>query len=152
MANKVLLVEDNPHKQSRILEFLELFGSALSVHVSHSFTSGCKATDSTEFDLLILDMSLPTYDRSSNDSGGRFRILGGREIARRLARRGKMPPMIFLTQYSSFSDKGAFYTFESLTEELILECDESFRGMVFFETTASRWKQVLSRVVKEIIK
>jgi CheY-like chemotaxis protein len=150
MEHKILLIEDNPHKQSRILEFLQSFDGALKVHTAMSFTSGCKAAESESFDLIILDISLPTYDRSPADSGGRFRILGGREIARKLTRKGTTPQMFFLTQYSSFSDKGTSYTFDSLSAELAVECGSAFRGMIFFETTSSRWKQALGQVVREI--
>lgn len=150
MGHKILLIEDNPHKQSRILEFLESFDSTLKVNTATSFTSGCKAAESEVFDLVILDISLPTYDRSPADSGGRFRILGGREIARKLTRKGSAPKMFFLTQYSSFSDKGTSYTFESLSAELSIECGSDFRGMIFFETTSSKWKQALGQVLREI--
>lgn len=151
MEHKILLIEDNPHKQSRILEFLRGFDEKLQIHTALSFTSGCKIAESETFDLVILDISLPTYDRSPSDSGGRFRILGGREIARKLARKGTTPQMFFLSQYSSFSDKGISYTFESLSAELAMECGSAFRGMIFFETTSSRWKQALEKVLRNIV-
>jgi CheY-like chemotaxis protein len=150
MERKILLIEDNPHKQSRILEFLESFDSNLQIHTAMSFTSGCKAAESEVFDLIVLDISLPTYDRSPAESGGRFRILGGREIARKLMRKGTAPKMFFLTQYSSFSDKGTSYTFDSLSDELSIECGSAFQGMIYFETTSSKWKNALGQAVREI--
>jgi CheY-like chemotaxis protein len=147
MALDILLVEDNPHKQSRILEFLNGVEQELKIDTAASFTSGCQKIEINQYLLIILDVSLPTYDRSATDSGGKFRILGGREIARKLVRLGVRSKIVFLTQYTSFSDKGTSHTFESLSEQLKQDCGALFSEMVFFDATSSKWKEVLQQVI-----
>ncbi|GGY48847.1 response regulator [Pseudoduganella albidiflava] len=150
MNQKILLVEDNPYKQSRILDFLNSLDGSIQITTAASFTSACQRVLEQDFTLIVLDVSLPTYDRSASDSGGKFRILAGREIARKLTRAKSKTKIVFLTQYSSFSDKGNSYTFDSLAKQLRLDCGDSFVGMVFFDATSALWKEALESIVKEI--
>ena len=150
MALKVLLVEDNPYKQSRILEFLNSVERRLEVTTAMSFTSGCQEIESGTYSLIILDVSLPTYDRSATESGGKFRILAGREIGRKLARLKVPSKVVFLTQYSSFSDKGMSYTFDSLSSQLAKDCAAAFSGMVFFDATSLLWKEALKKIILKL--
>lgn len=150
MALKILLVEDNPYKQSRILEFLNTVDRELIVATAMSFTSGCQQIEAEKYALIILDVSLPTYDRSATESGGKFRILAGREIARKLVKLKVRSKVVFLTQYSSFSDKGMSYTFESLSKQLAKDCGDAFSAMVFFDATSSLWKEALQNIISKL--
>lgn len=150
MSLNILVVEDNPHKRLRIVEYLNTSHADIKVTEKWSFTSGNQALLHSIFDLVLLDISLPTYDRIGSESGGRFRTLGGREIARKIARSNIPTKIIFVTQYDAFSDKGTSYTFDSLKSELKRECGERFLGMVFFNSTQTTWKEVISKAIESI--
>lgn len=148
MAIKILLIEDNPHKRDRILSFLD--GSDINVNVQHagSFTSGYRLMTSDEpFDLILMDMSLPTYDKSSSESGGRFRTLGGREVARKAYRKGVTTPVLFVTQYNAFSEGDVSHTLDTLDAELRTEFGDKYRGIVQYDSSQSMWKQKISDVL-----
>lgn len=147
MSRRILLVEDNSFKRTRIVDYVRSVNSEVHLDVANSFTSGSQALIENHYALVILDISLPTYDRQGSESGGRFRTLGGREIARRLVRAGASSTILFMSQFDSFSDKGTFYTFESLSKELKEECGEKFFGMVFYDSSQSLWKDAISRAI-----
>lgn len=151
MSKQVLLIEDSQHKRSRIVDLLNETLSGIEITEVYSYSSACRAIERIEFDLVLADMSLPTFDQSLTESGGNFRPFGGREIARKLIRRKYKSKIIFITQYESFSDKGRAYSFESLKEELRIECGNSFSGMIFFDSSISAWKSELLEAVQSII-
>lgn len=148
--HKLLLVEDNNHKRERVLAFLrDAFGD-FEIHVAASFTSACQSLLSNEFDTVLLDMSLPTYDKSPSESGGRFRTFGGREVARKAMRRRVSTRIIFLTQYPTFRDDYRSHTLQSLGEELRKECGDSYGGIIHYDSSMTSWKDELTRALAQI--
>lgn len=149
MNCKILLVEDNEYKRERVLNFLRELLPAATIEEARSFSTGCQLAESEPFDLVLMDISLPTYDRAGRESGGRFRSNGGREIARKIVRRGVSTSIVFLTQYESFSDRGSSLSLAELTEVLAQECGPNFAGLIYFDSTKSAWKSSLERMIKE---
>lgn len=149
MVTKILLVEDNRHKRDRVLAFLHETWPKWEITQAQSFTSGCKSVAAEEFKVVLLDMSLPTYDKTTTESGGRFRTFGGREIARKVLRRGYKAGILFLTQYESFSDKGNSHTLETLSQELQAECGPSYLGLIHYDSSQSAWKEEMSKKLNQ---
>lgn len=149
MKSKLLLVEDSDYKRGKILDFLTLNFPNVEVTVARSHSSGMAAIDEQGgFQVLLLDVSLPTYDKSATESGGRFRTYGGREIARRAIKRVGPISIAFITQYKTFNDKGASLTYDELCGQLENDCGSSFLGAIFFDGSASSWKESLLDILK----
>ncbi|CAN7326352.1 hypothetical protein [Acidovorax sp. LjRoot117] len=147
MSLNILLIEDNPHKLQRVLDFLKQRTESLQITEARSFSSGSQALTNITFDLVIADISLPTYDKSPTESGGRFRALGGREIARKISRAGKGERVVFITQYESFGDKGLSYTFHELSDMLSSDLGAQFLGMIYYDSSMSTWKEQLNSII-----
>ncbi|CAN7415891.1 response regulator [Pseudorhodoferax sp. LjRoot39] len=144
MATSVLLIEDNSFKRVRIIDFLQsLKRMPLEITEAHSFSSGCQEFESKLYDIVIADISLPTYDKNEAQSGGRFRPFAGREIGRKISRHHRGEKIIFITQYKSFSDKGASFSFEQLKEIMLKECGSAFFGMIYYDGSQISWKNEL---------
>lgn len=144
MARRLLIVEDNAHKRERIMNFLSETFVGMEIHQAHSFSSGCQKVENVDFDAIIMDMSLPTYDKTSTESGGRFRTFGGREIARKLIRkRGASGLILFLTQYDAFSDRVRSHSLETLDAELREECGGAYAGIIHYNSSKTAWKDAI---------
>ncbi|MPQ82580.1 response regulator [Pseudomonas sp. MAFF 730085] len=141
MSLKFLIVEDNYHKRERVISFLKEKYSECLVVEAHSFTAGCQRVLEDQFSAIIMDMSLPTYDKSPTESGGRFRTFGGRELSRKIIKRNSGAKILFITQYESFSDRGRSLSFEALDEELSRECGMAYLGLVYYDSSKSLWKE-----------
>lgn len=74
---KILLVEDDEFKASDIVKILEDSVANATVIRAMSATSAMKAINSETFPLIVLDMSLPTFEMSG---------LGGRRPTSRTGR------------------------------------------------------------------
>lgn len=145
---KVLIVEDSEHKRERIVNFLRERIVDLKLSVAHSFNSACKRIDDFEFDLAIMDMSIPTYDKSTTESGGRFRVFGGHELARKIVRKSIGCRIVFITQFDSFSTKSDAHTLESLDKLLEKDCGKSYAGLIHYDSSKSSWKDELERSLR----
>lgn len=150
MSMSVLLVEDNYHKRQKIISFFSTAFRDTIVREAYSYTSGSKAAFESDYDLVILDISLPTYDKTGNEAGGRKRLFGGREIARKLLRRKEDVNLVFMTQYDAFSDGGYSLSLDELRDLLQQECGERCLGVIFYDSAASTWKDSLSAVMKRV--
>jgi len=144
MATQLIFIEDNSHKRAKIFEFLSTFDPMPHITEAHSYTSACQKLDSAIFDCALVDISLPTYDRTASEAGGRFRAFAGRELARRIVRQGGVGLIIFITQYSSFSEKGNSYSFEELRSLLVKECGSLFGELIYYDSSQSAWKETLT--------
>lgn len=144
---RLLLVEDNLHKRDRVIGFLEDAISDMEIIEAHSFTSAWQLLESQIFDVVLMDMSLPTQDKTAKESGGSFRTFGGRELARKMHRRGMHPKLIFLTQYDAFSDRDASHTIESLNHMLRKELADNYLGIVHYDSSKSAWKEEIERLI-----
>lgn len=151
MSLKILFVEDNDHKRGRVIDFISHSFPNAEVDEAYSYTSGWQRLESSFYDLVLLDMTLPTYDRSSAESGGRVRIFGGREIARKIFRNKIKTKVAFITQFSAFSDKGYSYNFDELSKEVAKDLNDTFKGMIFYNSSVSTWRDELSKIIGELI-
>jgi DNA-binding NarL/FixJ family response regulator len=150
MSTSILLVEDNYHKRQKVMDYINSYFNSPIIKEAHSFSSGSKAALEDNYELVILDISLPTYDKIGNEAGGRKRMFGGREIARKLIRRRAGQHVVFLTQYDAFSDGGLSLSFDELGAILKEECGNSYLGLIHYDSSKSAWKEQLSAVFKII--
>src|SRR5258708_830765 len=101
---RLLVVEDDENKRTQILGFLGERFSWVKVVAAESLQSGLKLIVSDQFDLILLDMTLPTFDVGIDEDGGRPRAYAGREILRQMDRRKIATPVIVLTQFDRFGE------------------------------------------------
>ncbi|HDR2409039.1 TPA: response regulator [Enterobacter bugandensis] len=146
----ILMVEDNSHKRQKVLDYiLELLPDA-NIDVAHSFSSGGKLATENRYDMILLDISLPTYDKTENDTGGRNRAFGGHEIARKIIRRKIHTKIIFITQFDSFSDQDRSHSIDSLEELLKNDCGDNYIGLVRYDSSKYSWKEQLGELLGRI--
>ena len=77
---KFLLIEDDSNKYKHILDFLAETYPDTSTELRRSYQSGLKEIFSHDYNLVLLDMQLPTFDIKSGEDGYKFRKLAGVDI------------------------------------------------------------------------
>jgi len=145
----VLLIEDNDLKKEKVLSFIIDSFPEMLVETTSSYNTGMTLALEKAYDIIILDMSIPTYEKTENNRGGRFRVFGGREIAQRLKKLNKLPPFIVLTGYKDFKNDVEKITFEQLAEMMSL-IDENFLGMIHYESASSKWKSEMLHAMRNL--
>jgi len=147
---RILVIEDNPIKRSKIIAHLVSSCDA-QIDEAASFNSGLVLALRNDYDLLLLDMSMPTFDRTDQSNGGRFRPMAGRDIAVRLARSGRLPPVYVVTGYRDFGVGSLSMTIADIDASL-KELGARYLGYTNFDVANSAWKDGINSVLNGLIK
>jgi len=144
---KILFIEDHPLKQAQINKFvLEKF-SDCQIESKNSYISGLKELikNHSNYDVLLLDISMPNYDISSEDSGGDWMPLAGKNILKEMYLRDIPTKAIVVTMHGSFDD-GTKIT--ELDSELKKEFSDNYIGYVFYSQLNEDWKVKICQLLK----
>lgn len=147
---KVLLVEDEAPKRIHIETFLKGLGHNVIVSEALSVTSALESLECELPDLLLLDMSLPTYDVANREGGGRPQGFGGIEILRHMAMADLTCPTIVITGYEAFPRGESSVELSQLGSEMEREFSGFLLGVLHYNSTYAEWKEKLSKTLTEI--
>lgn len=143
----VLIVEDDEYKLDALREFVEKSFPEYSVVESQALTSAIAALEKDYIWFAIVDMSLPTYDASTNlvdaESGQTF---GGEDILRFIKSQRRRTFSVVVTQYPEFEDLGTGRT-ESvgdLERGLRNTLGDRFLGVIHYSGQYGEWRKALT--------
>lgn len=145
---KIMIIEDNEHKRKKIKDFILNLSDDIHIDEAYSYTTGLKKCLNNKYQLLILDMTMPTYEKSQSESGGTFRTYGGKEIIRQLKRKNKELPFVIVSQYSKFSDNTTTLSLDEISKQLKDVSPNFFIETVLYDTSSSNWKIILEEIIK----
>lgn len=148
----VLLVEDEAPKQERILSFLRDHWPKSDIRIAKSVRSAVDQLRSKSFDLVLLDVSLPTFDVGPNETGGRPQNFGGVEVLRYMDLYDRPVPTIVITAYEAFSKDGKPIDHISLDDELRQQHPNSYRGLIYYNSLFAEWRGRLDSIIAEEIR
>jgi CheY-like chemotaxis protein len=140
---KFLLVEDDSNKSKHILDFLEETYPDTKTVLRRSYQSGLKEIFSNEYNLILLDMQLPTFDIKSGEDGYKFRKLAGVDILNELKRKNFKCKIIIVTQFETFGEGEYFIELKDLKESLMQEYKELYIDTVYYNASQTTWKKEL---------
>jgi DNA-binding LytR/AlgR family response regulator len=146
---KLLLVEDNQKKLEKIRSFLISEYPNVTIEERTSYNSASKEIilNYKNYDLILLDMSMQTYDISVEESGGDPEPLAGKNILNQMYLREIPTKVLVVTMYENFVD-GTRIT--KLDEILRFEYPDNYCGFIFFSHINNDWAIKLSQLIKEI--
>ena len=143
-----LIIEDDELKLGRLSGFLRSIAPDLPIECARSYKTGLRALVAQARTVVILDMTLPTFDILRGSDGGRPLSLGGQELLRQMKRRGALYPTAVVTGYDSFG--AGTVTLQQLDDELRAEVGEFYLGSVYFSATTDDWKDHLKILVSSV--
>jgi CheY-like chemotaxis protein len=148
---KILLVEDDEYKIDLIVPFIKSKILDVDLTFAVSVKSAKKALDNdNEIHVVLLDMTLPTFDMTAGSSGGRPQGFGGLEVLRYMEMVEDSRPVIIVTQFQSFDTDEGTKDISYLNDLLEKEGFENFKGIVPFSSTTESWKDELIKLIKEL--
>lgn len=150
MDLKVLIVEDQEKKFTDIKNLLSSKFCVSKLSIERAYRPALKEIKrNPDYDILILDMSMPSFDANEDDpAGGRPESFAGKKILEHMKIRNINIPSIVISQYSKF-DVGSI-TLDELDLELKERFSEIHRGTIYYSSAESTWKTELEKIVKEI--
>lgn len=148
---RILLVEDEDPKRLHVMDFIGSCAANASIITAKSVNSALDALQEETPDLILLDMSLPTFDVGDGEPGGRPQGFGGIEILRHMTYAGIDCPTLVITGYEAFPrEAGRPVDLTQLRQELEEEFPDVFRGVLHYNSTFDEWKVDLKRLLDEL--
>lgn len=149
---KVLIVEDNAEKCRHLVDYLRDELKISDVSIRQSYRNGLAEIKESKPEVVLLDMSMPTYDRTGSERGGRMRVYAGRDILREIRRLGLPSRAVIVTMFESFKEEGQERTLKQLQKELEADFPDTYLGIVYYHASRSDWRQGLKQLLRPIIR
>ena len=144
---KILVVEDDEAKRVQLGQFLRREFPDMDIHEERSLQSGLRYVRQNRLDLVLLDMTLPTYDAGPGESGGETHVFGGREFRRQLDRFDISVPVIVVTQFETFGQGTRTIELSKLDQALREEHGSQYRGSVYYHAAIHGWEEELKSLI-----
>lgn len=147
---RVLLVEDEDPKRQHLLTFCDEVFEDVQVEQAASVRGAIDLLRLENVDLVLLDMSLPTFDIAAKERGGRPQGAGGIEIIRFLDMMDRVVPIVVVTAYPAIQIDGRQQTLDEVDALLREEHPNLYRGLVYFNSVYGGWRQELETAMRDL--
>ena len=149
MSKRLLIIEDNDSKLNHLRQFCEENLKDYEVEDRRSYNSALSEVvhNGNSYDLILLDVSMNTYDISPEVSDGEQEPLAGSNILRFMKLRKIKVPVIVVTMYESFVDG---IKIDKLDEGFREKYAEFYKGFVYYSLRNEDWINRLKELIKTL--
>jgi CheY-like chemotaxis protein len=146
----ILVVEDDDNKRKQLTDYLrEVYSGCVCVE-TRSYQSGLKAMLQTRYDVVFLDMTMPTFDRTPAEGGGRIRPFAGRDILAQVSSRKIRQPVIVFTMFEVLGEGESQVTANELDRQLKETYHENYLGLAYYNAASSDWRDRIRELIKQL--
>lgn len=147
---KCLLVEDDKYKANNIEDVLNK-NFNIEIVRKMSFKPALIEALNSEYDFILLDMSMLTFDITSDEKGGRPRHYAGKEIILKMQYRNIDTPVIVITQFQNFGEGSGQMNLTDLIKQLESINYKGYQETILYNMVGSEWQEKLLSRIKLII-
>jgi CheY-like chemotaxis protein len=147
---KGLIVEDDSAKASKISELINANFAEVELNLAMSYQSGINEILEVDYDFILLDMSLPTYDQIKGNFSGKPKGFGGEAILKEMRRYQRKSIVKVITQYNEFD--GGLISLHNLNDQLKLNYPGLYYGYIVYIAKRTEWENELIEFLSKIVK
>ena len=148
---KFLVIEDDEYKRNKVIDCInDNFGQVTYKYAKSVNSAVVQLEEIDEEYIILLDMSLPTYDLD-NSSGGKPQGFGGIEILRNMEFFDIKNKVIVITQYESIASGDELLDLTQIQKNLENEFEDVFYKLIHFSVVSDTWKKKLIGSIRELI-
>jgi CheY-like chemotaxis protein len=107
---RILLIEDDEHKRVSIESALADCGAGVVIQLADSLYTAIQALDGGAYDLIVLDMAIPSHPPMPGQGSPVSFLTGGLDILLELDSRGRADPCVIVTQFPEIEISQVFYS------------------------------------------
>ena len=149
MSN-ILIVEDDSFKSENLVAFIGGWIQDADIQCVSDVASAVREVQSKIFDLILLDIALPSHPVVSGGGSPMSLLNGGLEIVFELHALERNDACIIVTQYPEIEIAGNFFSVESAAAAIKTFFDCDVVGCIQYAEESSSWKLELSEFLKNI--
>lgn len=147
----VLVADDEGPKLESIVSVVGPAFPGAELGTARSVRAALDILRQRQTDVLVLDMSLPTFNVAPGEQGGRPQNYGGIELLRYMDFYKIRCPVFIVTQYEAFPDKGGHVDLSALSERLMMEHPATFKDLIYYGgATDETWRQRLTDALSSV--
>lgn len=143
---RILFIEDEIAKRKDIQNFLIEELSQTDIENAHSLMSGMLALRNKEYELVLLDMSLPLYDL--DEGNNEFEAFGGIEILDEIKRKELSVKVLVITAFDVIEDETKKIHLEQLNQQMIDNYCDIYLGCIHYDQSSLEWKTELRKYIE----
>jgi CheY-like chemotaxis protein len=148
---KLLIVEDDRFKRDSILAKVDNEGTVFQgPKLAGSVQAGIKAIIEDVFDLLILDMALPSHDLKPGAGPSTNLLSGGIEIIMQLSYLQRNDKVVVLTQYPEIEIDGVLLPLSKAKSELATSFYTGVIDVILYDNERVEWADRLNNVIRSV--
>ena len=144
---KALLVEDDEYKINSLCNELP---SNYRLSIARSVASAVRAVVESSYDLIILDMALPTFEKQNGGASGSSQPQGGVEVLRALKYAKNNSKIVIVSQFPGIEVDGDFITLEDSVQVLSEKYEIDVVGAIAYDFEDDTWKSEFSEVMLRV--
>ncbi|WP_321794741.1 response regulator [Caballeronia sp. J97] len=145
----ILVVEDDDNKRKQLTDYLrEAYPDCVCTE-TRSYQSGLKAMLQSRYDVVFLDMTMPTFDRTPAEGGGRIRPFAGRDILAQVSSRRIRQPIIVFTMFEVLGEGESQVTANELDRQLKDTYCDNYLGLASYSAASSDWKDRVRELIEK---
>ncbi len=147
--SKILLIEDVFDKSEKIKKCVNVAFPDVNISERSSYHSALKEIfeNYQEYSLILLDMSMSTYDQNVEEFGGVPEAMAGKRILEGMFLREIPTKVIVVTMYENFGGEGI----KQLDKEFKSDYEDNYMGYVFFSFNKSDWQKQIIDLIKQVL-
>lgn len=144
----VLLIEDMPRKAERIKEVLQTQFPKIRLFEESSYHTAIEniAEHGKEYEVILLDMSMNTYNVSVEENGGIPEPFAGVRILEKLFLYEIQTRVMVISMYHKIEGRD----FKEIADELSEQYPNLYEGFILFSFDKNDWKQKLTNYISSI--
>lgn len=146
---KILIIEDDDNKRQQLVSAINTDEAGFIIVETRSYQSGLRELLKGPYDLVFLDMTMPTFDKSPSESGGRIRPFAGKDILTQLKHRGFSQDVVVFTGFEILGEGTEQVTLKELDNNLKDEFPSNYRGVIYYNAAQNEWRPGVSRAIAQ---
>lgn len=146
----ILVIEDDEYKAAALLAVIRERFPAVNTKKVVSLHGGLSELMESPPNLLLLDMSIPSYEPRAGEPSSALQ-LGGEELLGHMDRFDIEVPVILVTQFDTFGLPPDVKTLEQVDAALKKSFPLQYKGYVFYDATVAAWRDALAEMIRTLL-
>lgn len=147
---RVLVVEDDTFKSDNIIEIVDNAFGAGACCLARSVSEAVGAIGETQFDLVIIDMALPSHPALPGGGSPLSLLTGGLEVLFELQARGRRDRCVVITQYPEIEICGEFFPVLQASAEIQRQFEVRVVACIEYGEANTTWRASLMHICEDI--
>lgn len=147
---QVLLIEDDSFKEKSITDYLFEVVPRVNITAAPSLVDAIDAIDQRSYDLILIDMAIPSHPTILGGGAPISLLTGGLEVLLELASLGRSDACAIITQYPDIEISGSLIHVSEASDAIKSNLGCEVLGCIQYSEDSGNWKNQLNTIIKRL--